>query len=223
MIIYEGYYGAVPLGTEDSIQHYGVLGMKWGQRKFQNKDGTLTAAGKRHERKTGEHGYQYKSFTTKHFDRKAIRRAKKAMAQLNKAKTMTGKKRLKQAEKAKNTMLKAEKFKRYADRSREMDKREQQYAKNHSAKGNIASRILTNGQVGGKAYQQYVSMLGAQNQKKRLTKEKVAAAVLSRAGGRLGSTIAKQVYVRNGRINRSLNAYAKETDRAATTRKKKRR
>ena len=28
--------------------HYGVLGMKWGVRRFQNKDGSLTSAGKKH-------------------------------------------------------------------------------------------------------------------------------------------------------------------------------
>lgn len=27
--------------------HYGVKGMKWGIRRYQNKDGTLTAAGKK--------------------------------------------------------------------------------------------------------------------------------------------------------------------------------
>lgn len=30
--------------------HYGILGMKWGTRRYQNKDGTWTAAGKRKRR-----------------------------------------------------------------------------------------------------------------------------------------------------------------------------
>ena len=33
----------------DYIQHYGIKGMKWGVRRYQNKDGTLTAAGKKRE------------------------------------------------------------------------------------------------------------------------------------------------------------------------------
>ena len=44
---YESYYGAAHLGSGSYLQHYGVLGMKWGVRRFQNKDGTLTAAGKK--------------------------------------------------------------------------------------------------------------------------------------------------------------------------------
>ena len=33
-------------GKEDHLEHHGILGQKWGVRRFQNKDGSLTAEGK---------------------------------------------------------------------------------------------------------------------------------------------------------------------------------
>ena len=43
IFMYNTNYYKVPY-----LMHHGILGMKWGIRRYQKKDGTFTRAGKRH-------------------------------------------------------------------------------------------------------------------------------------------------------------------------------
>lgn len=51
----------------NSLKHHGILGMKWGVRRYQNKDGSLTPAGKRKAAKMKD---EYTKLTGKRLIRK---------------------------------------------------------------------------------------------------------------------------------------------------------
>ncbi len=51
----------------DELYHHGILGMKWGVRRYQNKDGSLTPAGKKRADKMKE---EYTALTGKRLIRK---------------------------------------------------------------------------------------------------------------------------------------------------------
>lgn len=57
--------------SEDDLYHWGIKGMKWGVRRYQNADGSLTSAGKK--RKKANYSDEAKSMSTEELRRKVNR------------------------------------------------------------------------------------------------------------------------------------------------------
>lgn len=70
------------INLDDELQHYGTKGMKWGQRLYQNKDGSLTELGKKRYNKEVENLKKEKAKVKA--EEKALATKKKTQAKIDK-------------------------------------------------------------------------------------------------------------------------------------------
>ena len=59
----------------NELYHWGIKGMRWGVRRYQNKDGTLTAAGKKHYAGDGNAGEDAQESKTEYAPKRSGRNA----------------------------------------------------------------------------------------------------------------------------------------------------
>ena len=55
----------------NTLQHHGILGMRWGIRRFRNRDGTLTPAGKRRADKKSANQETHEDYKKNHTSKNA--------------------------------------------------------------------------------------------------------------------------------------------------------
>lgn len=116
------------------LEHFGTKGMRWGQRRFQNEDGSLTTLGKERYGKGGKRGALGRSMDLNKLDREttranyeAKRLESKAAARYSRQKYKAKKKnpsaKISKDEKTQKWEKKASDYKKLSEKSKQMAQR----------------------------------------------------------------------------------------------------
>lgn len=84
---------------EEELMHFGIMGMKWGRRRYQNEDGSLTSAGRAHYGVKGE-----RKSSDSEAEAKAAKKAAKAEARAVKKAARAEKRAIKARNKKMSTL-----------------------------------------------------------------------------------------------------------------------
>lgn len=115
------------LDFSDELQHHGILGMKWGVRRYQNKDGSLTAAGMKRYGYDSNGNLVKKGLIDRAFDRKVEKLSNKTSLGEKMTASDSDSKVTKRVKNDYNNLSDAEFFKKYSVTKERYAKRVKKY------------------------------------------------------------------------------------------------